>query len=67
MQTIHLHKDDLLNIIKFMDSFPDKEFVEITCDNSSGIGSHIQAHLGAVEINGNIVTITKDIVDESSW
>lgn len=67
MNSIYLHRDDLETIIKFMEAVPGSHTVEITCDNSSGIGSIIKASLHAVDLNGMKVTITKDIVDETSW
>lgn len=67
MNTIYLHRDDIISIQKFLDSFPDKDTVQITSDNSSGIGSIIKASVIGAMVNGNVVTVTKDIVDESSW
>lgn len=67
MNTIYLHRDDIISIQKFLDSFPDKDVVQITSDNSSGIGSLIKASVIGAMVNGNVVTVTKDIVDESSW
>jgi hypothetical protein len=67
MNTIYLHRDDIISIQKFLDSFPDKDIVQITSDNSSGIGSIIKASVIGATVNGNVVTVTKDIVDESSW
>ena len=67
MKTIYLHRDDLIAIQKFMDAFPDKEFVEVTADSSSGIGTILTATIKGVEVNGNLVDVSKTIVDESSW
>jgi hypothetical protein len=67
VNTIYLHRDDIISIQKFLDSFPDKDIVQITSDNSSGIGSIIKASVIGAMVNGNVVTVTKDIVDESSW
>ena len=67
MNSIYLHRDDLETIIQFMKAFPDSNTVEITCDNSSGIGSIINANLHAVDLNGMKVTVSKNIVDETSW
>ena len=67
LDTIYLHKDDIKSIEKFLDSFPDKYVVMLTSDNSSGIGSIIKAHIIGANVNGHIVTVTKSIVDESSW
>lgn len=66
INTIHLHRDDLNAILEFFNKYPDQEYITITADASSGIGSIINASIKA-PINGDFVTITKDIVDESSW
>jgi len=66
MNTLHLHREDLTAILEFFNKYPDQEYITITADSSSGIGSIIKASIKA-PINGDFVTITKDIVDESSW
>jgi hypothetical protein len=66
MNTIHLHRDDVETILQFIKKYPEVEYVTITSDSSSGIGSIIDASIGTV-INGDLVTLTKHIVDESSW
>jgi len=66
MTKIYLHKEDLIEIMKFMDSFG-CDVAEITCDNSSGIGSIIEAHIHNTILNGHTVTVKKTISDESSW
>ena len=67
MTSIYLHRDDLQEILNFMNAFPDASTVELTADNSSGIGTLINAHIHHVDLNGMRVTVTKEIVDESSW
>ena len=67
MKSIYLHKDDLETILQFLKAFPDAHTVEVTCDNSSGIGSIINATIHGVSVNGMVVAVTKSIVDESSW
>jgi hypothetical protein len=67
IDTIYLHRDDLHSILKFLDTFPDRDVVEVTSDTSSGIGALIKASVIGATVNGHIVTVTKDIVDESSW
>jgi hypothetical protein len=63
---MHLFKDDLKTILQFMEAFG-QETVEVTCDNSSGIGSVIQAKIHGVYLNGQQVSVTKTIVDEKDW
>ena len=66
MNKISLYRDDVETILQFIKKYPESEYVTITCDSSSGIGSIIDASIGAV-INGDLVTLTKHIVDVSSW
>lgn len=66
MNTIYLNKDQIESIVDFMTTFK-KDIIEITSDNSSGIGSVIQAALHGVEVHGERVKIVKVIADESSW
>ena len=66
MNQIHLHRDDIEAILQFSKKYPDSEYITITVDSSSGIGSIVKASLPAV-INGDMVVIEKTIVDESSW
>ena len=63
---ISLHRDNLVEIQKFCAKYPDAEYITISVDSSSGIGSIVKASLFTV-INGDPVTIVKTIVDESSW
>ena len=66
MNEVTLHLDDLETIIQFMKKYPEVGFTTISVDSSSGIGSIVKASVFAV-VNGDPVTITKTIVDESSW
>jgi hypothetical protein len=66
MNQIHLHRDDIEAILQFSNKYPDSEYITITVESSSGIGSIVKASLPAV-INGDMVVIEKTIVDESSW
>jgi len=63
---VSLHRDDIETIKQFMSKFPDTEFVTITSDSSSGIGSIVEASVKAC-LNGDFVKVTKTIMDESSW
>lgn len=66
MNTIYLHRDDVETILQFIKKYPDVEYITVTSDSSSGIGSIVDASITTV-INGDVVTLTKHIVDESSW
>jgi len=61
-----LHKDDLVAILEFANKYPDSDYVTISCDSSSGIGSLVSVSIRAI-VNSDPVIITKQIVDESSW
>ena len=67
VNSIFLHREDLESILKFLDSFPDRDVVMVSSDSSSGIGCIIKASIIGAMVNGNVVTVTKDIVDETSW
>jgi hypothetical protein len=66
MNTATVHKDDLVSILNFANKYPDVEWVTITVDSSSGIGSIVKATITGV-VDGDMVEVTKTIVDESSW
>ena len=63
---VSLHRDDVVEILKFLGKYPTTDFCTISVDSSSGIGSIVTVSLNSV-INGDAVTISKNIVDESSW
>ena len=67
MTSMYLHKDDLETILQFLKAFPGANTVEVTCDNSSGIGSIINAIIHGQDVYGHKVSVTKSIVDETSW
>lgn len=75
MKEITLHRDDLETILQLVDQLnPANDengklgagYVTIYCDNSSGIGSVIEAEVD-VDINGLNGKFKRTIVDESSW
>lgn len=67
MNTITLHKNELDAIVDFVSKYPSSvDYIAISVDSSSGIGSIIKASVKAVS-NGDFVEITKTITDESSW
>lgn len=65
--SIYLHRDDIQTIQQFLTAFPEAHQVEITSDISSGIGAIIDATIHGAEVNGQKVSITRNIVDETSW
>jgi hypothetical protein len=66
MNKVSLHRDDIREILQFVEKYPDSEYLTIEVDSSSGIGSIVTVSVPAV-VNGDMVIITKTIVDESSW
>ena len=67
LNKVFLHKDDLVTIQQFMAAFPDADTVEVISDTSSGIGAVTTATLHHIKVNGAVVSVSKNIVDESSW
>lgn len=66
MNKLSLHQEDLIAIKTFCDKYPEADYVTISVDSSSGIGSIVKVSLPTV-VNGDFVIIEKTIVDESSW
>lgn len=66
MSQVSLHRDDLSSIQEFVHKYPNVDFLTIDVDSSSGIGSIVKVSINT-EVNGDPVTITKTLVDESSW
>lgn len=66
MNKISVHRDELLAIKAFSDKYPGSDYITITVDSSSGIGSIVKVSLPTT-VNGDMVTVEKTIVDESGW
>lgn len=66
MNKLSVHQEDLIAIKEFCDKYPEADYVTISVDSSSGIGSIVKVSLPTV-VNGDFVIIEKTIVDESSW
>lgn len=67
MNQIHLHRDDLERLIQIIDSTkPVSNTITVYEDNSSGIGSIIEAEV-MIDLNGLTGAFKVNIVDESSW
>ena len=63
---LSLHREDLIAIKQFCDKYPEADYVTVTVDSSSGIGSIVKVSLPAV-VNGDMVVIEKTIIDESGY
>ena len=66
MNNIYLQLKDINAIVEFMNTF-DAKIVEISCDNTSGIGSNIVAKINSVVVKGIEVDIERIISDEKDW
>jgi hypothetical protein len=66
MNIVSLHRDDIEAIALWIQKYPETDYLTISVDSSSGIGSIVKAALNAV-VNGDLVTVSKTFVDESSW
>lgn len=66
MNKIYLHKEDIKAIEQFMDAF-DSNSVEVTSENSSGIGAVVKATIPSIEVKGITVNVTRVISDENDW
>jgi hypothetical protein len=66
MNKIILSRQELIDIQKFVDTFPNAPRVTIECDDSSGIGTILTASVD-VPISNYDTTVTVSITDESDW
>jgi hypothetical protein len=66
MNKIILSRQELIDIQKFVDTFPNAPRVTIECDDSSGIGTILTASVD-VPISNYDTTVTVSITDESNW
>jgi hypothetical protein len=66
MNKIILSRQELIDIQKFIDTFPNAPRVTIECDDTSGIGTILTASVD-VPISTYNTTVTVSITDESDW
>jgi hypothetical protein len=66
MPKIILSRQELIDIQKFIEAFPDAPRVTIECDDTSGIGTILTASVD-VPISNYDTTVTVSITDESDW
>jgi hypothetical protein len=66
MSKIILSRQELIDIQKFIEAFPDTPRVTIECDSTSGIGTILTASVD-VPISTYNTTVTVSITDESDW
>jgi hypothetical protein len=66
MNKIILSRQELIDVQKFIDTFPNAPRVTIECDDTSGIGTILTASVD-VPISNYDTTVTVSITDESDW
>jgi hypothetical protein len=66
MNELILLRDDLNDIVAFFNKHPESNYITISSDVSSGIGSIVKASI-TTTVDGDTVTLTKTIADQSSW
>jgi hypothetical protein len=63
---MHLHRDDIKEMLEILEKFPETEVVEVIQDSSSGIGSHTTMRL-ATNVNGVNGTLEVVISSVENW
>jgi uncharacterized membrane protein len=63
---MHLHRDDIKEMLEILEKFPETEVVEVIQDSSSGIGSHTTMRL-ATNVNGVDGTLEVVISSVENW
>lgn len=65
--SVFLTREDLKTLQDLFEQFPDHHTVEVTSDNSSGIGAIVEAVFHDVKLFGKEVTVKFTIADEKDW
>jgi hypothetical protein len=63
---MHLHRDDIKEMLEILEKFPEVEVVEVIQDSSSGIGSHTTMRL-ATNVNDVAGTLEVVISSVEDW
>jgi hypothetical protein len=63
---MHLHRDDIKEMLEILEKFPEAEVVEVVQDSSSGIGSHTVMRL-TTEVNNVKGTLEVIISNVENW
>ena len=63
---MHLHRDDIKEMLEILEKFPEAEVVEVVQDSSSGIGLHTTMRL-ATNVNGVAGTLEVVISSVENW
>ena len=66
MNKIYLQLEEINTIVEFMNTF-DAKTIEISCDNSSGIGGILIAKINSIVIKDIEVNIERIISGEKDW
>lgn len=67
MNSVYLTREDLETLKQLFEQFPNNHTVEVTSDNSSGIGSIVEAIFHDVMVFGKPANIKFTIADEKDW
>jgi hypothetical protein len=66
MNTLHLHRNEIKAIVNFMDVFGSDD-VELSNNDSSGIGGILIARINSVVVKDIEVNVERIIADEKDW
>lgn len=66
MNTIYLHRDDIVEILEVLKDFKDVQTFKLIHDNSSGIGSTVMIEFPHI-LEGREVSITACISSVENW
>lgn len=66
MNTLHLNKTELQDILEFANKYSDVHMVTLHWDSSSGIGKTLTVEIRTY-LKDDYVSITKTITDSTSW
>ena len=63
---MRLHRNTIIDLMELIEKFPDADFITLTEDSSSGIGSCQYAEIPVVvnEVKGSMKI---QLTDESTW
>jgi predicted DNA-binding protein (MmcQ/YjbR family) len=66
MNTLHLNKTELEDILEFVNKYPDVHMATLHWNSSSGIGKTLTAEIRTY-LKDDYVSVTKTITEQTSW
>lgn len=66
MNTLHLNKLELQDILEFVSKYSDVHMATLNWDSGKGIGKTLTVEIRTF-LNDDYVSITKTITDQTSW